>query len=314
MDTRNGVKQRRQERIRRIMEQEAREALPTPHDEIASGPYNLLPKTAWTGLTPGAADEKTTSPAHLDPELAWKKRPNPWESEPSWGTVTALKPARGGTEAQPPASGDGSGPLLRAFFIQSMVAGVLFVILFAMAQSEHPAAQRGKAIVTAALTDTIDFQVAASWYERTFAGTPSFIPLFRAKDGGTVQYTEGTIQLPVVAPITGGTIVQSFAQTLSGIDIAVKDGGNVMASETGRVSLVTENGESGRTVVIQHANGRETIYGKLAEAQVAESDWVEAGQDIGTLQAAGGDGTSMLFFAVKEKGRYVDPADVVPFD
>ncbi|TYP73849.1 M23 family metallopeptidase [Paenibacillus methanolicus] len=313
MDTRNGVKQRRQERIRRIMEQEALEARPTQHDEIASSPFDSLPEAAWSGKTSSAAGEKT-SQANLDPELAWKKRPNPWESEPSWGSFSALKPARGGAEAQPPASGGGSGPLMRAFFIQSMMAGVLFAIIFAMSQSDHPAAQRGKAIVTAALTDTIDFQGAASWYERTFAGAPSFIPIFRAKDGGAVQYTEGAIQLPVVAPITGGTIVQSFAQTLSGIDIAVKDGGNVIASETGRVSLVTDNGENGKTVVIQHANGRETIYGKLAEAQVAESDWVEAGQDIGTLRAASDDGTTLLFFAVKEKGRYVDPVDVVPFD
>ncbi|MFB9327243.1 peptidoglycan DD-metalloendopeptidase family protein [Paenibacillus aurantiacus] len=313
MDTKNGVKQRRQERIRRILEQEAQAAQPPQNAQTLPHEFEPLPPDAWVGKPPLPASV-TTQPKNLDPELAWKTRPNPWESEPSWGSVTALKPTRGTSETKQPESGGGTGPLLRAFFIQSMVAGVLFVILYAMFQSEYPAAQRGKAIVTAALTDAIDFGAAATWYERTFAGAPSFIPIFRAKDGGMAQYTEGTIQLPVVAPITGGMIVQSFAQTLSGVDIAVKGGGNVIASETGRVSLVTDNGESGKTVVIQHANGRETIYGKLASAQVAESDWVEAGQDIGTLGTTGEDGTSLLFFAVKEKGRYVDPADVIPFD
>lgn len=314
MDTRNGVKQRRQERIRKIMEQEPRDAQPSPNAQVPSSALDSLPPAAMTGKTLWQPNEKTRQ-SNQDPELAWKERPNPWESEPSWGSVSALKPARGGADAKSPAPGSGgSGPIMRAFFVQSMVAGVLFVIIFAMSHSEHPVAQRGKAIVTAALTDTIDFGSAAAWYERTFAGAPSFIPIFRDKEGGTVQYTEGTIQLPIVAPVSGGMIVQSFAQTLSGVDIAVKNGGNVIASETGRISLVSDNGEGGKTVVIQHANGRETIYGKLAAAQVAESDWVEAGQDIGTLQSAGEDGTSLLFFAVKEKGRYVDPADVIPFD
>jgi stage IV sporulation protein FA len=88
----------------------------------------------------------------------------------------------------------------------------------------------------------------------------------------------------------------------------------VVAAETGRVILATDDNATGRTVVIQHADNRVTVYGRLGELIVGADDWVEAGQPVGKLGPAGEGGESMLFFAVKEKGRYVNPADVVPLD
>ena len=125
------------------------------------------------------------------------------------------------------------------------------------------------------------------------------------------------MELPLVTPLTGGSVVRSFAETLSGVEIAGRSEESVSAVETGRVLLVTDDEKTGKTIVIQHADNRVTVYGRLGSVQAAVNDWVEAGQSIGKLSAAGTDTEgeqSLLFFAVKEKGIYVNPADVVPLD
>jgi stage IV sporulation protein FA len=44
------------------------------------------------------------------------------------------------------------------------------------------------------------------------------------------------------------------------------------------------------------------------------NDWVEAGQQIGSLQTAVDGEQSFLHFAVKQNDRYMDPLDVIPID
>ncbi|MBB3109905.1 stage IV sporulation protein FA [Paenibacillus phyllosphaerae] len=326
MGATNGVRDRRQERIRQIMEQQAKRPQaaddPPPIHVEGQGPISLadlpiidlpIEDQPFTGTS----RSRTGHTMYTDPERAWKERPSPWEETVSWSTATKLKevdrkridPEDG---SYPPDTN--SSAVLRGLFIQTVIAVALFAMVYGAFKVDHPLAKRGQEVVTTALTDTIDFASAADWYRQTFAGAPSFIPLFNQGGSKDSVYTEGEIELPVLAPVSGGSIVRSFAETLSGVEIAVKPGEAVQAAETGRVTLVTEDPQSGTTVVIQHANERVTMYGHLKSSSVAANDWVEAGQQVGNLQDAADNGTSLLFFAVKEKGKYVDPAGVVPLD
>ncbi|MCQ6560865.1 M23 family metallopeptidase [Paenibacillus mendelii] len=315
MDTKSGVRHRRQERIRRIMEEQQNLAKPPSstakedRNQKLPIPLQEVKSSRDSEYSPGSVPVDRL--AERDPERDWKERTSPWENA-GWNMTTKLAPK--GERASVKSGGPGGGTFIRGLFIQTIIAGILFVIVFAMYKLDHPIAKKGQQIVTAALTDTLDFQSAAEWYRSVFAGAPSFIPIFDGSNTKQAELAEGDIELPTFAPLKQGTIVRSFAETLSGVDIAGNANEDVLASETGRVLLVSEDEKTGKTVVIQHANQRVTVYGMLEETQVALNDWVEAGRPIGKLKAAADGENSLLFFAVKEKGRYVNPADVFPID
>lgn len=390
MDAKNGIRQRRQERIRRILEQNQtmsdapnkpagtavkrlpQMAPPRPDEGVRQPAHPAAPRRDEDGRQPHPAvprrdedvrqphpaaprwneDDRYSAhhaaprrnkddrhPAHSagprwdedvqqpvspaaprwdggepDPEQLWKLQANPWEHA-GW----RLAPQTGRVAGRGEGAGDVPGPdddggsfVLRGLFIQTALAGALFIILFVMFRTDLPIAKKGQALVTAALTDQMDFKRAEAWYDRLFAGAPSFIPLFGESD--KTQTVGGAAGLAVVTPLPGGSVVKPYAQTLKGIELAGGSAQPVLAAETGRVLLVTDDKEAGRTVTVQHADERVTVYGGLGSVKVAANEWVEAGAPLGELKDVKAGENSLLFFAVKEKGRYVDPADVVPLD
>lgn len=343
MDTKNSIRERRAERIRRIMEENRQlkpqqptpqlRALPGPqqpqqqqldyqhqhqqhqlYQQQKSHPLQNNKLEALPTMTTGAASEQTPHNEYDDPEQLWKANPNPWESA---GWRIAPLPSKydrdgrsGGPKAPPPQFSF----IARGLFIQTAISVALFIIVFGMFKLDVPIAKKGQEVVTAALTEEMDFGAAAQLYKDMFAGAPSFIPLFGSHADPETQVTEGAVELPIVAPLINGSVVRSFAETLSGVEIAGQPSQEVLTAETGRVINVTNDGETGQTVVIQHANNRVTLYGHLGKVAVAANDWLEAGTKLGELPAAQEGQQSLLFFAVKEKGKYVNPSDVVPLD
>ncbi|SFJ10381.1 stage IV sporulation protein FA [Paenibacillus sp. UNC496MF] len=328
MSTRNSIRDRRQERIRRIMEDNAERAGQTAHRHSeprqergprpdADTPFALPPGTE-NGA--GLPDRLPALPARQrdeqDPERMWKANPNPWETA-GWNIAPLpskdVKAAKRG--GPPPERPGGYRFIVRGLFIQSAIAAAVFAIVFVMFKSDLPVAKKGQEAVTSALTENMDYSAASSLYRKWFAGAPSFIPIFGNGKSEESRLAEGAVELPIVSPLPAGTLVRSFAETLSGVDIAGSPEQTVLAAETGRVILVSKDADGGDTVVVQHANERVTVYSHLSGVIVAANDWVEAGKTLGKLQASKEEGgQSLLYFAVKEKGRYVDPADVVPID
>ena len=77
--------------------------------------------------------------------------------------------------------------------------------------------------------------------------------------------------------------------------------------------IADEDGRS--TIAIQHAGQMVTEYGNVADPAVRADDWVLAGQRIGVIpEPKDAGGQSLLLFAVKRSGEYIDPSEVVPFD
>ncbi|QHT62060.1 M23 family metallopeptidase [Paenibacillus lycopersici] len=330
MDTRNSIRERRQERIRRIIENNERRAGKDQRQSAAQDEQGLKsrrqPDNRSLRLplkTDQPAEDWQEQPAppsrrEEDPERLWKANPNPWQTA-GWNIAPLpSKDVRAGKTGGPPPDppkGDARF-IVRGLFIQSVIAAAVFAIVFMMFRTDLPAAEKGREAVTAALTENMDFHAASSLYKKWFAGTPSFIPYFGGKGDEETRLAEGAVALPIVSPLPAGTVVQTFAESLSGVQIAGTPEQSVLAAETGRVTLVTNNGEEGETVIVQHAGDRVTVYSHLFGVIVAPDDWVEAGKTLGKLAPAKADngGQSLLFFAVKEKGRYVNPADVVPLD
>ncbi|MFD0713973.1 peptidoglycan DD-metalloendopeptidase family protein [Paenibacillus sp. GCM10027626] len=306
MDKRNSNRDRRQERIKQIMQSKREEH----YTEAAA----FTDHSRHTGTKMFREADKHGEP---DPELYWKKGPKPWEfpvAGSGAGPLTGLANKPGGDERYTPPLTTGK-LVARGFYVQLVLSGIIFALIFGMFKLDVPLAKAGQKVVVSALTEQIDFSKAANWYAEKFSGSPSFIAGFSGDSSGRKDAAvTGEIGQTLLPPLAEGTVVRTFAETLSGVEIAAQTETAVNAAEMGRVILVTEDEKTGKTVVIQHVNQRVSIYGQLGAAQVAVNDWVEAGQKIGNLKVAGSDGHSLLFFAVKEKGKYVNPADVAALD
>ncbi|WP_424768140.1 peptidoglycan DD-metalloendopeptidase family protein [Paenibacillus sp. sgz302251] len=252
----------------------------------------------------------------LDPEKVWKTNPNHWAS---WNEDKGAFDRRSyvrGSEKQN--SREPHDKLVKHSFRKELqwkllIALLLFAAIWTMFRYDNEWTLQGQSLVKQALTHEIDFAAAAAWYKEHFAGAPTFIPIFQ-DESQTAIGADGTVMLPIVAPMAGGSLVRTFAELLNGVELAGESEQPVVAVETGRVLLLNDQAEDGSTVVIQHANQRVTVYGKLGFTEVNVNDWVEAGEPIGKLQKAEDEQPSLLYFAVKQNDRYVDPMGVIPID
>ena len=331
--TGSGNRERRQERIRELTQSGAYEmggrtvskewqARPKegPHGTRIYGPPAEILDDRGV-LQDGTWLEAWPQPAEKDPEQEWKNSPNPWHRLEEASSIRPGRSRVGGfREADDQRFAGAGGGRVPGQFRRDMqrrilLSAVLFGAVWGMFHMDGSVARQGQAFVKQALTEPMDFTALAGWYESSFAGAPSFIPGFGSTGEPQTASVGGTVKPVVLSPLEGGSIVSSFAELLGGVELAGQPGEIVRAAEEGRVQVVSTDDLKGPTIVVQHAGGRTTYYGQLGEASVQPNDWVKAGQAIGKLgQASQGSSSALLYFAVKEKDRYVDPAEVVPLD
>lgn len=237
-----------------------------------------------------------------DPEKLWKAEQDRWNR---WN--------ESGQNPEDHASLNSEDPprnysFISHFKIQTIIAVVLLAAVFASTKISDPTINQAKTWVQAQLSDSINFVAIADWYERSFEGSPSFIPNFGNKSELALANKDDAT---TVAPIKGGVLLHTFAELLNGIEIAADYEATVFAAEKGKVIHVREQQDS---IIIQHSDNRLSIYTRLGEVNVAVSDWVEAGDEIGKLAPVEGEEYSVLFFAIKQNDQYIDPLDVIPLD
>jgi murein DD-endopeptidase MepM/ murein hydrolase activator NlpD len=127
----------------------------------------------------------------------------------------------------------------------------------------------------------------------------------------------------VVSPLQG-EVVSAFSvdelvynetladwRTHDGVDISAQAGTAVMAASGGTVLAVADDTLMGTTVVLEHANGYQTVYANLqAKPTVSQGESVSAGQVIGavgtTASAESAQGPH-LHFSVTKNGDTIDP-------
>lgn len=93
----------------------------------------------------------------------------------------------------------------------------------------------------------------------------------------------------------------------TGIDIAAPSDVDIMAVQKGTVTQADWLGGYGKTIIIQHDNGIETLYAQCNELLVSEGDTVEAGDLIARVGSSGMATGPHLHFEVRKDGEYVDP-------
>ena len=111
-------------------------------------------------------------------------------------------------------------------------------------------------------------------------------------------------------PITG-TISSDYGQRKSGfhhgLDIANKTGTPIRAAEAGTVIFAGTKSVYGRTVIISHADGKQTLYAHAKSICVAKGDKVDRGEVIAYVGISGVTTGPHLHFEVRINKKACDP-------
>lgn len=124
------------------------------------------------------------------------------------------------------------------------------------------------------------------------------------------------MQMPVAGRISSSfgarrDPINGHHRAHGGVDIAVPRGTPIEAAASGLVVFSGRQGGYGKTVVIEHADGRRTRYAHADKLMVKSGDTVDGGQMIATVGSTGRATGPHLHFEVTEHGERIDPLQAV---
>jgi len=99
-----------------------------------------------------------------------------------------------------------------------------------------------------------------------------------------------------------------------GIDIDLITGDDVVSILDGVVRFARYNSGHGKTVIVRHSNGLETVYAHLSSFAVKVNDSVKRGQVLGKGGATGNARGSHLHLVVNYKGVAINPEYLFDFN
>ncbi|WP_299228204.1 peptidoglycan DD-metalloendopeptidase family protein [uncultured Psychroserpens sp.] len=99
-----------------------------------------------------------------------------------------------------------------------------------------------------------------------------------------------------------------------GIDIDLVTGDSVFAMFDGVVRLARYSKGHGRTVILRHYNGLETVYAHLSKYGVKENDSIQRGQYLGKGGTSGNARGSHLHLVINYKGVSINPEYLFEFN
>ncbi len=93
----------------------------------------------------------------------------------------------------------------------------------------------------------------------------------------------------------------------SGIRIAAEEGSAISAVANGRVAFADWLRGQGLLIIIDHGDGYMSLYGNCETVIRGEGDWVQAGEQLGTIGRSGGVAASGLHFELRRGRQAIDP-------
>ncbi|HEY2491857.1 MAG TPA: M23 family metallopeptidase [Paenibacillus sp.] len=281
----SSMKQRRQERIQELLD---------VSPQFMNLPVSPTPTTRLHDHQDQLPPTYSEQPEYLerDPETLWKKERG------RWGEL------EGGRNKHSFVSG---------FVWRLIVSSLLFGMIWGVFRIQQSWALPIRHYISQSLNREMNFQAAEAWYVAHFGEAPSFIPIFNSQDE---EPQKMNASLSFIRPIEGN-VVQSYALSLKGIEIAPLGDSNmalqVKSVATGHVLEVSDDSLTGKTVTIRHGGGMVAIYGHLSNTELQVNDWLQAGDIVGQLTHTPTE-LSNLYFAVKQDNTYIDPAEVIHLD
>jgi septal ring factor EnvC (AmiA/AmiB activator) len=144
-----------------------------------------------------------------------------------------------------------------------------------------------------------------------------FIEALPPSRDGSAPYTgfaslKGRLPRPAGSRIDVGfgKVVDPRFKTITvqkGVDIAARQGEEVLAVAPGRVAHAGWFKGYGNLVIVDHGEGFHTLVAHLATMTAAAGEDVEAGTVLGTVGDTGSLKGAYLYFEIREQGKPVDP-------
>lgn len=94
----------------------------------------------------------------------------------------------------------------------------------------------------------------------------------------------------------------------TGLDIAAPLGAKVSAITGGIITYTGTDRVLGKHIILQHKDGRESVYGHLSKINVCIGDIIKVGTVIGEVGATGRATGNHLHLEIRESSRPTDPA------
>lgn len=120
-------------------------------------------------------------------------------------------------------------------------------------------------------------------------------------------------------PVSGGWITCRYGETDPigrphyAYDIAIGYGTPIKAANSGTVVIATSHYSYGYYIVIDHGNGKSSLYAHCSSLYVGVGATVEKGQTIAAVGSTGFSTGNHLHFEIRENGIKVNPAKYVNF-
>ncbi|WP_156920597.1 peptidoglycan DD-metalloendopeptidase family protein [Thermicanus aegyptius] len=188
----------------------------------------------------------------------------------------------------------------RRFLFQSGISFLLLLFIIFSMHTPLPWSETVHSFLTQRFAEEFPFEVVKGWVERELGSSSlTLLPLLQKKEEETVT----VFSLPLK-----GTIVEDFKSNGNGVILETGVRSPVHPIGTGWVRFVGKTKGLGKAIVIQHGDGKVSIYGYLGEIYVNTEDWVYPDMVIALVAE------QSLYLSVREKDQAINPMDVIPFE
>lgn len=117
--------------------------------------------------------------------------------------------------------------------------------------------------------------------------------------------------LEMIWPTSASRITQYFSWRHSGVDIAGPPSNKILAAAAGTVVISGWQRGYGKTILIDHGNGKRTRYGHASQLFVSVGDTVNRGETIAMVGTTGRSTGPHLHFEILVNGRRVNPLSYI---
>lgn len=186
--------------------------------------------------------------------------------------------------------------------VKGMLSIMLFFTVALIFQTDSEWLSKPKKWTGSALSEEFPFASVNNWYQETFGK-----PMAVAPNEQPANHESSPLAMPVM-----GSVYQSFQENGTGIMIKPGEETEVSVLQEGVVIFAGNKPETGKTIIVQHADESKTTYGYLSEINVHLYEPVDAKQKLGIFKPT--DEKKTVYFAIEKDNAFIDPVQVIKVD
>ncbi len=213
-----------------------------------------------------------------------------------------------------PGKDDVVHPLFKkeVFIFKILASALLFLVIAIMFRENSATFAPAKEFVVKTMEQDFKFATVSKWYEDQFGKPLALLPFTGEEKEGEKTVVENDHDIPVFS----GKVLENFEKNGQGIMIETINGAPVEAMKEGNVMFAGVKDDTGKTVIIQHADQTETTYGNLDEIKVSLYQFIETETVVGTASESTGEDKTKgtYYFAIKKGDDFIDPIQVIRFE